>query len=83
VVMPEFERAVKQSMKQINAKAAAFSRDGAVRLLVERAMKKFLLCQSDLSELEQQDLKLRIRSEFDKVFTGRQGSMDFYFPSGS
>lgn len=94
---PEFERSVKKSMEEINAKAAAFYRNGigafpiaddevtreaAVRILVERAMKK-VLQRSDLPESEQQDLRLRIRSEFDKMYAGRQGGQEIYFPSGS
>jgi hypothetical protein len=96
MVIPLFESAVKKRMEEINAQAAAFAQDGigafpipddevtreaAVRILLDRAVKKVLHHQSDLPESELQNLKLRIRSEFDKMYTGRQGSKN-YFPSG-
>src|ERR1700742_5245352 len=86
MVIPLFESAVKKRMEEINAQAAAFAQDGigafpipddevtreaAVRILLDRAVKKVLHHQSDLPESELQNLKLRIRSEFDKMFTGR------------
>src|ERR1700759_5735772 len=89
MVIPLFESAVKKRMEEINAQAAAFAQDGigafpipddevtreaAVRILLDRAVKKVLHHQSDLPESEPQNLNLRIRSEFDKMLPGRQGS---------
>jgi hypothetical protein len=97
MVIPLSESAVTRRMEELNAQAAAFAQNGigafpipddevtreaAVRILVDRAVKKISSHQSDLPESELQNLKLRIRSEFDKMYAGRHDSKN-YFPSGS
>ena len=82
MVIPLSESAVTRRMEELNAQAAAFAHNGigafpipddkvtreaAVRILVDRAVKKISSHQSDLPESELQNLKLRIRAEFDKM----------------